>query len=154
MSETHEALEDIEELFGGKAAKAESINRIEKDLEAIVNADIRNLYQDDDEVEGVRMLSPKKWPDAEARSLVRFTERRDGAYDVVFADPIRAADQLAKIRGLYRNEETVDNPFEQLLARIPRVELVTILKHLRRMGDLAAAGEPEAAPAPDERYPF
>ena len=114
------------------------MSALEKRLEAIVNADPRKLWGVvDDETGRKGQLSPVDWPDDIAQAVGSITENQYGSVNVRFHDKARAADQLAKIRGLYKNEEKSKNPFEEILKTIPREHLVLIVSHLIEMGDIS-----------------
>ena len=107
------------------------MKELEDRLDAIASADPRELYADDDKG---AMLSPRKWPDRIAQAISSISENNMGGKNIRFHDKARATEQLAKIRGLYKNEEKSKNPFEEILTGIPREQLVIMVAHLRRMG--------------------
>ena len=110
----------------------DAIERTRTALKAIIHADKRRLFN-----RTGAMLPPTKWPEDIMPAIVRIDPSRgkDGGYSVMFADPIRAAAQLAQIDGMYKKESKVANPIEQLLERIPRDELGKLLNGLESIAE-------------------
>ena len=125
----------LDELFGlssDEGAKKADIDRIVRKLEAIVNADVRAIFEEDG-----RFKSPAKWDENEAAAVRAIRPGAGGlGYSIDWQDTTRAAEALAKIKGLYRNEDENENPLASALARIPREELIELAAHLRRLGDI------------------
>ena len=124
----------IKEIFGGnpeKGARKEELQLEIDRLEAILSADYRNLWGVS---EGGKpyMLSPVEWPDSVMPAIKRVVPNAHGT-TVDFEDRTRAADQLAKLKGLYKNDEENKNPLEAIFKDIPRAQLVALRDGLEAM---------------------
>lgn len=118
---------DFDEVFETKKSKAEVDALIER-LESMMGADMRQLF------EGKSIRAPEEWPDAVADAISTFSmTEKTGYWNFRLIDKSRIADMLAKLKGMYRNEDETENPLEQALARIPREELKALAAGLKAM---------------------
>lgn len=128
--------QEIAEIFGDEpahSAKGDDIEREIARLTAILNADFRLLWTTQ---EGVPVqLSPSEWPD-ELQPAIRRVQPTAHGLTVEFEEKTKAADQLAKLTGLYRNDDENANPLEAAFARIPREQLLLLKKGLDRLAEL------------------
>ena len=102
-------------------------------MECIAKADVRLLYD-----EYGAMISPAQWPDEVALAVRKVSPHASGGFIVDFQDKRNAADILAKLKGLYDNDEQFKNPLEQAFEKIPRddlIKMVELLKELARLAD-------------------
>lgn len=129
MSSDAENLE-LEDLIGGQTQDQAEIDKMIARLEAMQGADIRNCFD-----EKGKELPIHQWPDAEATALVRLSYNMHGP-TIHFADRSKINEQIIKLKGLGRPEDEASNPFEEILKRIPRKDLVLIVNALRHLGDL------------------
>ena len=123
----------VEELFGDKKTNQE-LDALVARLEAIAGADMRKLFD-----ETGKITSPKDWKDAEADAITRFTRSDTNAgvsWNIQFVSKERVLEQLARLKGMYRNDEEVENPLATALARIPRAELIAMAQQLKRLAVL------------------
>ena len=138
-------LDPLLDLFGDKAV--EDLDGIKSTLKAVIEADVRQIYDDDGDV-----LSPKFWPETEAMAVAQIgTNAKTGNLNVRFQDKARAADQLARINGAYRNDDEVENPMEAILQGIPRDDLILMVQKLREM---AGTDQADTDPDADARIPL
>ena len=104
-----------------KTAQKGEIEDLAYQLECIVNADTRLLF---DEYGAYK--SPVDWPDEIALAVKRVTPHSTGGFIVDFQDKRAALETLAKIKGYFASEEEDKNPLEQALSKVPREELIKI----------------------------
>lgn len=104
-----------------------AIQKLRASLDAIVHADKRKLFRADGS-----MVPPTDWPDDIMPAIVRIdpSRGRPGEFSVMFADPIRAAAELAKIDGMYAKTASAKSPLEELLDAIPRDELKAVVTEI------------------------
>lgn len=105
-------------------------------LTNIVEADYRELWGVDADG-NPQMLSPREWPDSIQPAIRRVAIGQYGL-TVDLIDRTRAAETLARLKGLFRNEEGNENPLEALFAKIPRKDLLFLRKGLERLADRGA----------------
>ena len=130
MAHSTEADINLAELFGDRKSSTELIAMIRR-LEGMLNADIADLF------DGKKLKSPEDWPAAARQAVTRLNVNdKTGAWSFQMIDKSRVAEQLAKLTGLYKNDEEVDNPLETALSQIPREDLKTIAEHLRWLGQV------------------
>ena len=115
------------------------VGGIRQKLQDILDADPRLLFGSDG-----KYLPFNEWPDREARALMQFTyNEKTGHGNVKFADQIKAAENIARLDGLYATDPDKKTPFEKLLDTVPRAELHTIIAKLSALG--VAPPKPNAA---------
>lgn len=116
------------DIFGTEsAAGKEEIERMMHQLQCIVDADLSMAFDDDG-----AQISPKLWPESLKNAATRITPGANGL-SIMLADKGRAADMLAKLKGLYKDEQVNENPLEKALSAIPRDELLVIAKQLKHL---------------------
>ncbi|MDE0147866.1 MAG: hypothetical protein OYG32_17085 [Rhodospirillaceae bacterium] len=92
--------------------------------------------------------APENWPGAPTGALIRLNfNENSGSWNFGFIDQSKIIDLISRLKGLYKNEDVVDNPLEVALSRVPREDLKEIGVHLKRLIK-------DAAPKPGPRRPY
>ena len=119
----------VDELFSEELSPAEQ--GIRAQLEGMLKADIRNCYDQEN-----NPLPVHQWPEQEAQALVRITQnKKTGNLSIQLADPLKAAEQLAKLDGMYENTSESRDPFTKMLEAIPRPVLRSIMGEITRLAE-------------------
>ena len=137
----------VDALYGEELSPQE--DDVRRYLKSIVEADIRCFYDDDN-----NLLPANKWPDRESTALVRLTHNpKTGNLSVQFSDPIKAAEQLAKLDGMYDQQSESRDPFTKLLESVPRQVLRDVMSEITRMAEAENEAASDAAEAPSVAPP-
>lgn len=115
---------DFDSWFGDD--KPEDVSNVREKLEAIAAADPRLLFNELGDPK-----EPHDWPDREAQLVTFYNRNKDGVVTIRLADKVKAMDQLARMDGLYKADNDQKDPFQNLLAQVPRADLHEIIKNLR-----------------------
>ena len=122
---------EIDDIFSGKSgskSKAE-IDALAERLEGMLRADIRRIYKKN--ATPPEPVAPNKWPDDEANAITQLTtNHKTGMFTIRWIDKARVSEQVARLKGLHKNEDAVDNPLREALRQIPREELKRLAAHL------------------------
>lgn len=113
----------------------EKLPELREKLVAILSADPSKCYQ-----AGTKeVLPPEQWPRTERLAVQRWSHNpQTDTWNITFHDKNRAADQLARIEGLYKaDHEQAANPFAAILDQIPRPVLRLFLAELKRAREAA-----------------
>ena len=151
---------DVDGAFSNELSP--DVGGIRQKLQDILDADPRLLFEANGKYKPFN-----DWPDREARAILQFSyNEKTGHGNVKFADQIKAAENIARLDGLYAQDPDKKTPFEKLLDIVPRAELHTIMTKLSALGatqaQAAAATQangasppkpPEAAPPEPEIVP-
>lgn len=136
--------EAVDRVIGEEVAPDAS--RLRRMLEDICDADMRTMVDEHN-----AMKPYHAWPDREARAVTQWSYNdKTGVWRVKFADPIKAAEQIARLDGLYDGKDA-RGPVERQLEAVPRPVLQAIMARLARVDGNAGAGPAQetAAPAPE-----
>lgn len=109
------------------------IQEVRARLKAIIEANPKQLY----DAEG-KIRPPDEWPEREAMAIQRWSHNQSSdTWNITFHDKNRAADQLARMDGLYKadHEQQHENPFAAILDQIPRSVLRLFMAELKRQRD-------------------
>ena len=113
------------------ALTAGELDKQRQRLHAILAADPRQLYNEKGNV-----LAPDQWPEREALAVQRWSHNQDtNTWNITFHDKNKAADQLARIDGLYQADHEQQNPLHALLEKVPREKLRAFLTQLQLLRD-------------------
>ena len=122
---------DIDDIFSGETggkSKAE-IDALSERLEGMLRADVRKVFKPDTSPPEAQPAN--KWRDQEADCMTGITSNaKTGLFNFKWIDKARVSEQLARLKGLHKNEDAVDNPLREALRQIPREELKRLAKHL------------------------
>ena len=114
------------DLFKGDETVHETATVVKR-LQAILDADVRNMFHADGTVKSVQ-----DWPENESLAMASWTYNvNTGLWSFKMADKVRAAETLAKIQGLFARDAAVKHPLVDMLEAIPRDTLNVILKRLQ-----------------------
>ena len=135
---------DVDRIFGTELDP--DVGGIRQKLQDLLDADPRLLF------EGGKFKPFSDWADREARAVLQFTyNEKTGHGNVKFADRIKAAENIARLDGLYASDPDKKTPFEKLLDIVPRAELHLIMTRLTALG--AVQAKPKDAEKPAEAAP-
>ncbi|WP_419917466.1 hypothetical protein [Candidatus Poriferisocius sp.] len=125
---------DIDDIFAGEAGSQskQEIDALAERLQGVLSADIRRIYEPG--VSPPTPIPPDQWSDNEANAITALTtNHKTGMFNVKWVDKARVSEQLARLKGLHRNEDVVDNPLREALRGLPRDELLVLKEHLDLM---------------------
>ena len=107
-----------------------------------------------DMFEGKKVKAPRSWPNGANDALVRLNfNEKTLSWSFGFVDKSKIIDLISRLKGLYKNEDVVDNPLEVALSRIPREDLKEIVRNIRRLGEIDEEIATEQATGPDRSAP-
>lgn len=121
---------DFDALFGSDKAPDDP-SRVRARLESILHADPR-LMKD----EFGHWLPLQEMPEREALAVERYTVSKSGEVNIKLYDKNKAADQIARMDGLYKADNEQKDPLQQILSRVPRGELIRIVQELRVLNEV------------------
>lgn len=128
----------MRDFVGGTSSSTEvetMVGRLEKMLD-VKHADM---------FEGKAAKAPANWPETAHDALIRLNfNENSGSWSFGFVDKSKIIDIISRLKGLYKNEDVVDNPLGVALSRVPREDLKEIGIHLKRLIKDTA---PEPVPA-------
>lgn len=130
MSE--EEIFDVEALY--RSGDAEKVDRHRRQLDDIINADIRLLFTTDDDGRP-EILAPEKWPEREGYAVARFTvQPKTGVIQIQLYDRSRALESRARLDALFKPKTEQIDPIIAKLMRMDRHDLHEVIKFLDAHG--------------------
>lgn len=136
---------DVDDLISSLVERDSSASEVDvmvQRLEGMLNVKHADMF------EGKAVRAPADWPDAANDALIRLNfNENSGSGSFGFIDKSKIIDLISRLKGLYRNEDEVDNSLEVALSRIPREDLKEIGVHLKRLIK-------DAASKPGPRRPY